>query len=71
MSVARKHKYNARPTIVDGITFASAKTIIPFWSIVWAIIISIKLGRIRIAAASNSNSFQWILFTVGCLLAFE
>ena len=25
MSVARKHKYNARPTIVDGITFASAK----------------------------------------------
>ena len=25
MSVAKKHKYNARPTIVDGITFASAK----------------------------------------------
>lgn len=25
MSVSRKHKYNARPTIVDGITFASAK----------------------------------------------
>ena len=25
MSFAKKHKYNARPTIVDGIKFASAK----------------------------------------------
>lgn len=25
MSVGKKHKYNARPTIVDGIKFASAK----------------------------------------------